>query len=421
MTLADLEGRRILILGAGRHQVPLIRRAKARGAFVVTSDYLPDSSGRAYADVAELADALDPVCNIEIANAHDVDAVLTIGSDQAMRSVAAVASARDLPCHLSPQSAERATNKHTMTDALRRTGVPMTTRVLLSPDDDVPEPMRFPMVVKPVDGQGQRGTTRVEHHAALDEARRIARDASPRREVVVEEFLVGPEVTATGWVHDGETRFLALTDRVTYNPPPTLGIAVQHVFPSRHGWEHRAAIAAILDGVARAYEMQHGPLYVQMIIGSDGPAVVEAAARVGGGHEPALLPAIVGLDLLDRSLDLAVGQPNDPAFDVRTDAFLRHGLVNFVLARPGLLARHTTLAPLLDDGAIEDGAWYHPDGFVQGHTRDGQARVGWFLATADSREELLARAADVYARLRIADETDRNLVFWPEGPLLLGT
>ncbi len=424
MTETDLNDRRVLVLGAGRHQVPLIQRARERGAFVVTSDYLPDSPGREFASLPLLTDALDSTVNIELAHEHDIDAVLTVGTDQALTPVADVAAARDLPCHVSPDNARAATDKTRMRAALSAADVPMSAFCVVDSDHlpDRSELGTGPWVVKPADAQGQRGTCRVDSFPDLPAAVADARSESRRRTALVEEFLVGPEATATAWVHDGNIDLLGVTDRVTYNPHPNLGIALRHVFPGIHASDHIDEVADVLGRVARAYEMTDGPLYVQMIISEDGPKVVEAAARIGGGHETALYREVAGVDLTDLSIDLACGlPPRGSGFDVRRSTPKCHGLINFVVAHAGEFTTLSSFDDLIDSTAVADGGWYRRPGFKQSEVVDAQGRIGWFLALADDRPTLIRDSIDAYGRLMVTNADGDNLVYWPEPELLAGT
>src|ERR671920_762559 len=80
--------RRLLVLGAGRHQKGLIRRAEERGLRVVACDYYPD------------APAIED--NIRIARKYGVSGVITSGTDLPLVTMAEVAAALELPCYLTP-------------------------------------------------------------------------------------------------------------------------------------------------------------------------------------------------------------------------------------------------------------------------------------------------------------------------------
>ena len=101
------------------------------------SDYLADSPGKALASfVADNGDAIDIARNLEIAEVFGVDGVVTVGTDQAIPAVAAVADRFGLPCHVTPEGAQRATNKAAMKTAFAEWSVPTArTWILRSPDD----------------------------------------------------------------------------------------------------------------------------------------------------------------------------------------------------------------------------------------------------------------------------------------------
>ena len=69
---------------------------------------------------------------------------------------------------------------------------------------------------------------------------------------MVEEYVAGLEVTVNAWVSDGVPHMLAVADRVTYNPPPSIGIAFQHMFPSLAAVDALAEIDRQVAAITRA-------------------------------------------------------------------------------------------------------------------------------------------------------------------------
>ncbi|HSM66099.1 MAG TPA: hypothetical protein VK860_07330, partial [Ilumatobacteraceae bacterium] len=102
---------RLLVLGAGRHQAPLIERAERRGICTIALDPYPDSPGKRVASIAADGDALDADRVLEVARRHHVDGIVTIGTDQPVLVMAHVAAKMGLPCHLEEAGALAATNK----------------------------------------------------------------------------------------------------------------------------------------------------------------------------------------------------------------------------------------------------------------------------------------------------------------------
>jgi biotin carboxylase len=413
--------RRLLVLGAGRHQTPLIRRAEERGIEVVVADYLPDSPGKQFATHTTMVDALDVDAVAAVAEQYNVHGIVTTGTDQAVVTMAKVAHRFDLPQIVTPHTARLATNKRAMKETLAGAGVKMADYALVD-GTRTPEAsqrvdaLRMPVVVKPTDSQGQRGTSRVESRAELADAIDAAIDASRAGEAVVEAFVDGMEVTASAWVTDGALQVLMVTDRVTYNPPPAIGIAVQHVYPSVHAAPVLPDVREMLERIRAAYGVEHGPMYVQMLITPTGDVrLVEAACRVGGGHEISLIPLVTCVDLRDRLIDLALTGRCEPfTFEYSGADVSRHALVNFLVARPGTIAAQSGFDSLLADGVIDEGGFYHRLGYEQAPVTDGQGRVGYFIAHDENRAALLTRTRAAFDRLTMKNTAGDEMLFWPE-------
>jgi biotin carboxylase len=405
----------LMVLGAGRHQAPLIARAESLGIRTLALDPYPDAPGKQVASIAADGDALDVDRALAIAKRYRPDGITTIGTDQPVLVMAQVAAELGLPCHLTETGALRATNKAEMGPALRTAGVPMPQAVTLAPTGPEPGSLpALPCVVKAADSQGQRGMSIVrtpgDLQAAIDQARNVSRTAT----VVVEHFHEGPEFTINAWMSEGRALVAAPLDRITVNPPPSIGICLQHVYPSVHAADGDQ-FAAIAESVARAYEMERGPLYIQTIAASDGYKVIEAASRVGGGHEAQLLPRLMSFDLVDRTIDLALGRPEPP---LGASPGTKSGLVNFIVTRPGRLTELGDFSELVAAGLVDEGSWYVAPGHEQGPIVDSMGRVGYFIVTSASRDDTLARAALAYGELRATGPDGRNLVTWPDDSIL---
>jgi biotin carboxylase len=400
---------RLLVLGAGRHQAPLIRRAEARGIRCVALDPYGESPGKKLATYSVLADAFDADAVLAAARHHRVDGVTTIGTDQTVAVMARVAADLELPAHISPEGALRATNKHHMRAALASAGIPMAEAWTLTGESPPPE-IPVPCVVKAADSQGQRGMRRIDDAADLDAAIREARAHSRTATVVVERFEAGPELTINAWISGGTAAVLLPADRITYNPAPALGICLQHVVPSVHQ-AHASELRRIAEVVARAYGVEDGPLYIQTLATAHGWRVVEAASRVGGGHEAQLFDRLHGLSLIDLTIDRALGIVEPRPIQPETE---RGGVVTFVMAAPGIVHERSSFADLVDSGIVDEGAWYVDIGHEQRPIADSMGRVGYFIVTAADRRSALERADVAYSQLRLTDASGRNLVFWPE-------
>ena len=187
-----------MILGAGILQLPAIEKAVKMGLRTVALDMNPEAVGFSVPGVEkEVISTIDIPAAVEAARRHHIDGVMTLATDMPMRTVAAIAEARGLP-GVSAETALKATDKSVMREALRAASVPIP--VFYRAENrgaffSAAGRMSGPFMVKPADSSGSRGITRVADKACAEEAYEYARKYSRNGVVLVEECMVGPEVS----------------------------------------------------------------------------------------------------------------------------------------------------------------------------------------------------------------------------------
>jgi biotin carboxylase len=203
--------------------------------------------------------------------------------------------------------------------------------------------------------------------------------------VLVEDHVEGPEVTVNAVSVDGRFVPLTVTDRLTAEPP-AFGVALAHVWPSRHDTD--AAVDAA-EAAAAAVGVRNGPSYTQLRLGPDGPVVMEVAARLGGGHDAELCTAATGVDLNALAVDFALGETPPP--DAVSRRPIGGAAVVFLVPPVGRLAEVEGVA---DAEGLPGVRWvrvYRRPGHVFGPLRRGADRAGAVLVTGDDHEDALER------------------------------
>ena len=280
----------LFVLGAGPAQLGLLEAARARDLFVVAVDRDPEALGFPLADRRALISAEDEPAIERLARSEPVDGLIAPGIDWPVGIAARIADRLGLPHPIDPQTASLATSKLKQRARFAERGVPQPRfEVVREPVADV----GFPCVVKAPDRQGQRGLSVVTEPSDFDDAVRQAVAESRSGVALVEELVIGPEVTVNAFSIDGEFFPLTVTDRITADPP-AFGVALAHVWPSEVAGDEAVEAAR---QAADALGIRNGPTYTQIRIGPEGPRVVELAARLGGGHDAELCALAVGVDL----------------------------------------------------------------------------------------------------------------------------
>lgn len=416
---------RLLVLGGGRYQMKLICAAEKRGIRTVISDYLIDAPAKSYASYPTMTDALDIEANIALAKKYGVSGVITSGTDQALNTMAQVANELNLPCYLSPESAHTCTHKNKMIHAVQSQDIPRPNSLHITSVDQarkIETDLNFPLVIKPSDAQGQRGISIVRNKEHLITALSNALNASRESVAIAEEFIEGPEITVSAWLKERKANILMITDRVTYNAPPALGICFQHIFPSLHASHLADKAKTLMESIGQAYSVSNGPLYVQMIVKDNELFFIEGSCRIGGGHECSLIPLVTGIDVTEHLIDLAMdGETANIEYDFDDENIQKHAVVNFMLAQPGVIEKQTSPLDLPQPPAnLIESSFYNQPGYEQTPTINGLSRVGYFICTADNRENLLEQAQKIYNQHNIIDNDKNEMLFWPDSEFMNG-
>ena len=355
---------------------------------VIAVDRDAQAVGFALADERAVLSSEDEEAVDRLARARDVDGIVSPGADWPVGIAARVAERIGLAHPISARTGSIVTSKTRQREAFASGGVRHA--LALDPRDPA---LRFPVVVKAPDRQGQRGLTLVRSAEELDAAVAAALAESRGGAVLVEEHVEGPEVTVNAVSFDGRFVPVTVTDRLTADPP-AFGVALAHAWPSVHDV---GAVVAVAREAVEAVGILDGPSYTQLRVGSDGPVVMEVAARLGGGHDAELCAAATGVDLNALAISAALGErPSNsllqasPADDLLVPA--RSGAaVVFLVAPHGRLVEVEGVAGAEAMPGVRWVRVYRRPGHVFGPLRRGADRAGAVLATGADRDDAVER------------------------------
>jgi isopentenyl diphosphate isomerase/L-lactate dehydrogenase-like FMN-dependent dehydrogenase/biotin carboxylase len=301
-----------MIIGGGILQLPVIHTAKKMGFQVIVTDYNADAIGMKEADVPIVMSTRDIEGSVRVAKAQNelaaISAVLTVGTDASM-AVAAVANALNLP-GIKFEDAEAATNKIKMRMRFKEHGVPSPNFLpvwSLADAKKAGKILKFPVVIKPSDNMGARGVMRIDNLNQLADAFKFSKGASPSGELIMEEFMDGPELSIDAIIYNEEITITGIADRIIEYPP--YFIETGHNMPSSLSQETQEAACDIMKLGIRALGIDIGAAKGDIKITKDGPMIGELAARLSGGFMSAYTyPLSSGVDLMKAAIEVALGQ-----------------------------------------------------------------------------------------------------------------
>ena len=304
--------KKIMIIGGGHGQMPLIKLAKQTGLFIVVVSPMGNYPGIALADKLIEEDVFDKERILEIAQAERIDCVLSDQSDFTVPTVAYIAEKMGLNGNRF-ETATFYTNKFLQRTLCEKIGVPTPQFTKIKAGDiesrKCLDAVNVPVIVKPVDSQGSRGVEKVDDTSLLPAACKRACAYSKNGEVIVEEFVMGREVVCEGFVLDGKYHNVAFGDRYYFDLENKF-IPSRTVFPSTIPKNVKAKITEYESKICEHTKASFGTTHSEYLIDErDGRIVlVETALRGGGVYIASdLIPLSTGVDLTAVLLNAMLG------------------------------------------------------------------------------------------------------------------
>ena len=306
--------KKVLIIGAGFLQDFVIVKAKQMGYFTLAVDADPNAVGFAHADKYAVINIVDEKACLEFARDEQIDGVLTAATDYGVLTAAYIAQEMGIP-GLNYESAKLIKNKYLVRKCLFENHVDDTAQTYeVNKDTDMVElaqKLAYPVMVKPCDGSGSRGASRVDDPNGLKEACEYAMAGSITHRAEIETFIIGQEYGAESLVVNGEVYVMAIMKKWMTNPPyyAELGHAIPCGLPAEV--ESRAK-KCVMNAI-KALGVNHGSVNMDMLITESGSIhIIDVGARMGGNMiGPCIIPYGTGIDYMGNMLKAAVGDmPN---------------------------------------------------------------------------------------------------------------
>jgi biotin carboxylase len=388
---------RILILGAGPAQLPLVKRAKARGLHVTVVAGAAGEPALAHADRARVLDLRDEEALVALARQIEPHAVATTGTDVPVRALGRLVAEFGLPGP-SLSATRLCTDKLAMKRRFHECGVPCArsraVRTRAQAERALAQ-LGLPAFLKIAEGSGSRGLTRIDSAGQLDAAWEYARRSSRTSELLLEAYLPGPEAGVTALVWNGALRWcLPYNDTSTRGPHPTpIGHSLPFQFPAL-----AAQIESLMALAVRALGIDDCMLNADLILTPQGPRMLEIAVRLGATCMPELMAFHTGVDPFDCVIDLALGLRPVLMLPPRSAP-----CAALLLRAPGSgqLRQLTVPDHVRQDPALLALEWDKRCGDRVRSFRSGQDRIGALMVAAPSWQQAQAHCAHLACQLTV--------------------
>ena len=306
--------KKLLIIGAGFLQDFVICKAKSMGYEILAVDANPNAVGFAHADKYKAINIVDERSCLEYAKNEKIDGVLTAATEYGVLTASYIAREMGLP-GLDYDVARLIKNKYRVRKCLYENQVDDMSPVYeVNADTDVTGLARnivFPVVVKPLDGSGSRGVSRVDEAEEFENACRIAMATSITHRATIEPFIFGKEYGSESIVVDGTVHVLGIMRKWMTMPPYYAELG--HGLPTDLPPEIEDRARRCVERAIKALGINFGSVNMDMIITEDGRVhIIDVGARMGGNLIGShIIPMGTGVDYVENMIRAHLGEPID--------------------------------------------------------------------------------------------------------------
>lgn len=308
--------KKLLVLAAGILQVPVIKKAKEMGIYVIAADGDPNAVGLKYADKAIVVNITSEEDVLKVAREELIDGVIHPCSEVSMNVMGRLNDELGLS-GITREQAIRATNKHLMREAFEKGNAPSPKSILTDSAEDAWEHLQNDFstdgILKPSRNSGSRGIAKVVrdmNKADFINAYNIALNESRDKSVLIEQFIEGPEFSIEIIVWNGKVNVLTVTDKKTTGAPHFVELG--HNQPSCFSAADVETLKSAAVAGVKALGVNNCACHAEAKL-MDGKAyLMEIGARLGGDFISTELTHLsTGIDMVAAAINVALGvEPN---------------------------------------------------------------------------------------------------------------
>lgn len=316
--------KKIAIIGASYLQQPLVKKANELGIETHCFAWEEGAVCKEEADYFYPISITEKEQILEKCREIGIDGIVTIASDLSVVTVNYVAAQMGLIGN-DDDYTSLMTNKYEMRLALAKINpqeqpLPLRQAHLFVPKfirTNLEKPhfesiQSFPAIVKPTDRSGSRGVTKVYNAEEREKAIGRAFAESLAKEVIIEEFIDGQEISVESISYNGKHYVLQITDKVTTGEP--YFVELEHHQPSSLPPEIQEKVRTLVPLALDSLHISNGASHTEIKITPEGELkIIEIGARMGGDFIGSnLVQLSTGYDFLKGVIQVALGEFEDP-------------------------------------------------------------------------------------------------------------
>jgi len=301
--------KKIMILGAGIYQKPLLEYASQHYEVIVVAPEVDDMVSRLVTKHYQY-DIRDQERILTAAQQECINGIITDQTDIPVRTIAYVAERMRLPGN-PYEVACVYTDKALMRKRQIEAGISVLPNKTVDSLEEAIEWYRdlgSDMIIKPLDNQGSRGVAAIRGEKDLRMKYGETARYSSSGKVLCEKMATGRQFAVEGIALGGKYRSIMCSDDYYFSVGDCFA-AKARVFNTVAPCELRERVLAMNDKINKSFGLWQGLSHAEYIMDGDNIYLIEVGARGGGAYISSdIIPRVSGLNTAEFLCKLALGE-----------------------------------------------------------------------------------------------------------------
>tara|TARA_R110002096_G_scaffold432801_1_gene650226 strand:- start:1611 stop:2810 length:1200 start_codon:yes stop_codon:yes gene_type:complete len=382
--------KKLLLLGGLRYLIPVIKKAKKMGYYVITCDYYPDNIAHKYSDEYHNVSIIDKEAVLNLAKKLRIDGIMSFAVDPGVATAAYVSEKLNLPCAGPYESVKILQNKGLFREFLEKHDFNTPKSKSYSDIGDAlseVDVFELPVIVKPVDSAGSKGVTKVSSKDDFEKAITHALYFSPSKNFIIEDFLVSKNFSSDTdcFSVDGKFEFISFSNQYFDKKSPNPYTPSAYSWPSSISAKNQKELRIELQRLIDLLGMKSSIYNIEVRETTDDKAyIMEVSPRGGGNRLSEMLYYATGTDLISCAIQAALG---DEIENVQQPVYKGKWAEIILYSNKTGLFKSLKIDPKLDKNIIEVDLWIEKGDHVNAFTGANEA-IGTLVLQFDSADQL---------------------------------
>jgi carbamoylphosphate synthase large subunit len=308
----NLKGKKLLVLG-GTSCLDIVKQAQCMGVYCIVADFEENDVGKEVADESIYLSTTDFDGLTQLVKEKKIDGVFCGPSEFNLQNVIRLCELAELPCYATMEQWNVCQNKESFKKLCRKFNVPCVPEYEI--DEELsPEclaKVRYPVVVKPVDGCSSAGLSICNNEEELLIGISLAKEKSKSKKIIVEKCITSDYGFGSRYIaNNGEIYLSATCDRYTVDDYGGKAlISSGAIFPSKKTEEYIRNINPNVVAMFKSIGLQNGTFFLQALVDQEDGQIYfhEMGLRLSGGLIYSMLEASCGYNDVQMMIRYALG------------------------------------------------------------------------------------------------------------------